>query len=74
MSTMQVYTHEFRESAVGPVLSLGLSIRVAAEDLGKFVWTRSYKVIEVPKKGVVEAFSTITIPQPDKPSSMNFSN
>ena len=34
MSTMRVYTHEFRESAVGLVLSQGLSIRVAAEDLG----------------------------------------
>ena len=34
MSTMRVYTHEFRKSAVGLVLSQGLSIRVAAEDLG----------------------------------------
>ena len=45
MSTMRVYTREFRESAVGLVLSPccpravsvlphGLSIRVAAEDLG----------------------------------------
>ena len=34
MSTMRVYTREFRESAVGLVLSQGLSIRVAAEDLG----------------------------------------
>ena len=34
MSTMRVYTHEFRESVVGLVLSQGLSIRVAAEDLG----------------------------------------
>ena len=34
MSTMRVYTREFRESAVGLVLSKGLSIRVAAEDLG----------------------------------------
>ena len=32
MSTMRVYTHEFRESAVGLVLSQGLSIRVAAKD------------------------------------------
>ncbi|GDY06051.1 hypothetical protein LBMAG51_08380 [Phycisphaerae bacterium] len=34
MSTMRVYTREFRESAVGLVLSQGLSIRVAAENLG----------------------------------------
>ena len=34
MSTMRVYTRELRESAVGLVLSQGLSIRVAAEDLG----------------------------------------
>ena len=34
MSTMRVYTREFRESAVGLVLSRGLSIRAAAEDLG----------------------------------------
>ena len=34
MSTMRVYTREFRESAVSMVLSQGLSIRVAAEDLG----------------------------------------
>ena len=34
MSTMRVYTREFRESAVGMVLSQGLSIRAAAEDLG----------------------------------------
>jgi transposase-like protein len=32
MSTMRVYTREFRESAVGLVLSQGLSIRVAAEE------------------------------------------
>ena len=74
MSTMQVYTHEFRESAVGLVLSLGLSIRVAAEDLGKFVWTRSYKVDEVPKNGVVEAFSAIHTTEPKDASLMNFSN
>ena len=34
MSTIRVYTLEFRESTVGLVLSQGLSIRVAAEDLG----------------------------------------
>ena len=34
MSTMRSYTREFRESAVGLVLSQGLSIRVAADDLG----------------------------------------
>ena len=34
MSTMRVYTREFRESAIGLVLSQGLSIRVAAENLG----------------------------------------
>ena len=34
MSTIRVYTRAFRESAVGLVLSQGLSIRVAAEDLG----------------------------------------
>ena len=33
MSTIRVYTRVFRESAVGMLLSLGLSIRVAAEDL-----------------------------------------
>jgi hypothetical protein len=31
MSTMRVYTREFRESAVGMVLSLGLSIRVCTQ-------------------------------------------
>ena len=40
MSTMRVYTREFRESAVGLVLSQGLSIRVAAEDLGMPYHTR----------------------------------
>jgi transposase-like protein len=34
MSTMRVNTREFRESAVGLVLSEGLSIRKAANDLG----------------------------------------
>ena len=34
MLTMRVYTRVFRESAVGLVLSLGLSIRVAAGDHG----------------------------------------
>lgn len=34
MSTMRAYTREFRESAVGLVLSEGLSIRKAADDLG----------------------------------------
>ena len=34
MSTMRAYTREFRESAVGLVLSEGLSIRKADEDLG----------------------------------------
>jgi hypothetical protein len=34
MSTMRVYTREFRESADGLVLSQSMSIRVAAEDLG----------------------------------------
>ena len=32
MSTMRAYTREFRESAVGLVLSEGLSIRKAADD------------------------------------------
>ena len=43
-------------------------------DLGKFVWTRSYKVDEVPKNGVVEAFSTIHTTEPKDASLMNFSN
>jgi len=34
MSTMRAYTREFRESAVGLVLSEGLSVRKAADDLG----------------------------------------
>ena len=34
MSTMRAYTREFCESAVGLVLSEGLSIRKAAADLG----------------------------------------
>lgn len=34
MSTMRAYTREFRESAVGLVLSEGLTIRKAADDLG----------------------------------------
>ncbi len=34
MLTMRVYIRVFRESAVGLVLSLGLSIRVAAGDHG----------------------------------------
>ena len=34
MYTIRFYIREFRESAVGLVLSQGLSIRVAAEDLG----------------------------------------
>jgi hypothetical protein len=34
MSTLRAYTREFRESAVGLVLSQGLSIRLATEDLG----------------------------------------
>jgi transposase-like protein len=34
MSTMRAYTREFRESAVGLVLSEGLSICKAADDLG----------------------------------------
>ncbi len=34
MSTMRAYTREFRESAVGLVLTEGLSIRKAADDLG----------------------------------------
>ena len=34
MSTTRVNTRDFRESAVGLVLSQGLSLRVAAEDLG----------------------------------------
>jgi transposase-like protein len=34
MSTMRAYTREFRESAVGLVLSKGLSIRKAADELG----------------------------------------
>jgi hypothetical protein len=34
MSTTRVNTREFRESAVGLVLSQGLTLRVAAEDLG----------------------------------------
>jgi transposase len=34
MSTMRAYTREFRASAVGLVLSEGLSIRNAADDLG----------------------------------------
>jgi len=34
MSKMQAYTREFRESAVGLVMSEGLSIHKAADDLG----------------------------------------
>jgi len=34
MSTIRAYTREFRESAVDLVLSEGLSIRKAADDLG----------------------------------------
>jgi hypothetical protein len=34
MSTVRACTRDFRESAVGPVLSEGLSIRKAADDLG----------------------------------------
>jgi hypothetical protein len=34
MSMMRAYTREFRESAVGLVLSEGLSIRRAADDVG----------------------------------------
>ena len=41
--------------------------------LGRFVWTRSYEVIEVPQNGEVEAFSTINSTEPKDASSMNFS-
>ena len=62
MSTMRVYTREFRESAVGLVLSQGLSIRVAAEDLGMpyhtlHSWVRDQRrarrktVVKAPRKG-----------------------
>jgi transposase-like protein len=34
MSTMRSYTREFRESVVSVVLSEGLSIRKAADDMG----------------------------------------
>ena len=34
MTTMRVCSCEFRESAVGLVLPRGMSIRVAAEDVG----------------------------------------
>ena len=40
MSTMRVYTREFRESAVGLLLSEGLRIRKAADDLGMPYYTR----------------------------------
>jgi len=45
----------------------------SSSELGKFVWTRSYEVIEVPKNGEVEAFSTINITEPKDATSMNFS-
>jgi transposase len=66
MSTMRGYTREFRESAVGLVLSQGLSIRVAAEDLGmpyhtlhSWVrdqrWARRKTVVEATPKTMVDA-------------------
>ena len=66
MSTMRVYTREFRESAVGLVLSQGLSIRVAAEDLGMpyhtlHSWVRDQRrarrktVVKAPPKTMVDA-------------------
>ena len=66
MSTMRVYTREFRESAVCLVLSQGLSIRVAAEDLGMpyhtlHSWVRDRRragrktVVEAPLKTMVDA-------------------
>ena len=66
MSTMRVYTREFRESAVGLVLSQGLSIRVAAEDLGMpyhtlHSWVRDKRralrktIVKAPPKTMVDA-------------------
>lgn len=43
-------------------------------DLGKFVWTRSYKVDEVPKTGDVEVFSNLHSTHPKDAGLMNFSN
>ena len=66
MSTMRVYTREFRESAVGLVPSQGLSIRVAAEDLGMpyhtlYGWVRDQRharrkmVVKAPPKTTADA-------------------
>ena len=66
MSTMRVYTREFRESAVGLMLSQGLSIRVAAEDLGMpyhtlHSWVRDKRrtlrktIVKAPPKTMVDA-------------------
>ena len=66
MSTMRVYTREFRESVVGLVLSQGLSIRVAAEDLGMpyhtlHSWVRDKRralrktIVKAPPKTMVDA-------------------
>jgi transposase-like protein len=66
MSTMRVYTSEFRESAVSLVLSQGLSIRTAAEELGMpyhtlHSWVRDQRsvlrktIVKAPPKTMVDA-------------------
>ncbi len=70
MSTTRVYTREFRESAVGLVPSQGLSIRVAAEDLGMPYHTlhgwacdqrraRRKMVVKAPPKTMVDAHARV---------------
>ena len=55
MSTMRAYTREFRESAVGLVLTEGLSIRKAADDLGvgsaPKPWAPSSTMTQSPSRG-----------------------
>ena len=66
MSRMRAYTRECRESAVGLVLSQGLSVRRAADDLGMPYhtldgWVHSTRVTQrkpmptLPRKTLVEA-------------------
>ena len=75
MSTMRVYTREFRESAVGLVLSQGLSIRVAAEDLGMpyhtlHSWVRDKRralrktIVKAPPKTMVDAQARVRDTRP----------
>ena len=66
MTTMRVCSREFRESAVGLVLPRGMSIRVAAEDVGMpyhtlHGWVRHQRcarrktVVKAPQKTMVDA-------------------